>query len=169
MEGLQYDRKKAVAYAHEWAYKRNPQYFDFSDIGGDCTNFASQCVLAGAGIMNYTPVYGWFYRSTNDRTASWTGVEYFYSFMTRNLDGPGPYMEEVPLKAILPGDIIQLKFDGDVFQHCPVVVSVGRNPSPHNILLAAHTFDSDNRPLSSYQYTQLRPLRVAGIRKQLPK
>ena len=74
MINMQYDRNAAVNYAKNWAYRRNPQYFDFSDIGGDCTNFASQCLYAGAGIMNYTPVFGWFYISTNNRTPSWTGV-----------------------------------------------------------------------------------------------
>ena len=37
-----YNRELAVAYAHRWAYGRNPEFFDFQGIGGDCTNFASQ-------------------------------------------------------------------------------------------------------------------------------
>ena len=40
---LPYNRRAAVAYAHKWAYSRNPAFYDFSEIGGDCTNFASQC------------------------------------------------------------------------------------------------------------------------------
>jgi hypothetical protein len=69
-----YDRESAVAYARRWALGRNSAFYDFEYIGGDCTNFASQCIYAGAGIMNYTPETGWFYRSASDRTASWTGV-----------------------------------------------------------------------------------------------
>ena len=42
-----YNRELAVAYAHRWAYGRNPEYFDFQGIGGDCTNFASQCIYGG--------------------------------------------------------------------------------------------------------------------------
>ena len=34
-ELLPYNREAAVAYAHTWAYRRNPAYFDFSGIGGD--------------------------------------------------------------------------------------------------------------------------------------
>ncbi len=34
-----YDREKAVAYAREWAFSRNPEYYIFDEIGGDCTNF----------------------------------------------------------------------------------------------------------------------------------
>ena len=75
MEELNYNRQAAVSYARKWAFRRNPNYYDFENLGGDCTNFASQCIYAGAGVMNYTPVFGWFYKSANDRTASWTGVE----------------------------------------------------------------------------------------------
>jgi hypothetical protein len=57
-----YDRRAAVEYAHRWAYGRNPRYYDFEKLGGDCTNFASQCLYAGSGVMNYTPQLGWYYR-----------------------------------------------------------------------------------------------------------
>ena len=60
MQLLSYDREAAVAYARRFALSRNPAYYDFSDLGGDCTNFASQCIYAGAGIMNYTPTFGWY-------------------------------------------------------------------------------------------------------------
>ena len=65
-----YDRAKAVAYAHEWAYGRNPRFYDFSNIGGDCTNFASQCLYAGSGVMNYSPTNGWYYINLNSRSPS---------------------------------------------------------------------------------------------------
>ena len=52
----EYDRGSAVSYAHRWAYDRNPAFYDFSPLGGDCTNYASQCLLAGAGVMNETPL-----------------------------------------------------------------------------------------------------------------
>lgn len=84
-----YDEAAAVAYAKRWALLRNPAYLDFHGLGGDCTNFVSQCLYAGAGVMNRTPVYGWYYLTGNNRTASWTGVEYLYRFLTAN-KGPGP-------------------------------------------------------------------------------
>ena len=75
MKIIDYDRDKSVAYAKKWAYGRNPKFYAFSNLGGDCTNFASQCIYAGAGVMNYTPTFGWYYKNLNDRTPSWTGVE----------------------------------------------------------------------------------------------
>ena len=65
---MEYNRENAVAYAKKWAYGRNPKYYDFSDLGGDCTNFASQCIYAGSGVMNYTPTYGWYYISVQELT-----------------------------------------------------------------------------------------------------
>ena len=79
-----YDRQAAVAYAHAWAYGRNPAFYDYERIGGDCTNFASQCVYAGSGVMNFTPTYGWFYIDANNKAPALTGVEFFYNFMTRS-------------------------------------------------------------------------------------
>ena len=76
-----YNRAAAVEYARRWAFGRNPAYYDFNNIGGDCTNFASQCIYAGAKIMNFTPTFGWYYKSLNDRTPSWTGVQYLYNFL----------------------------------------------------------------------------------------
>ena len=43
---IPYNRRSAVEYAHTWAYGRNPAYFDYQRLGGDCTNFASQCLYA---------------------------------------------------------------------------------------------------------------------------
>lgn len=71
MHEIPYNRFAAVAYARTWATSRNPAYYNFEEIGGDCTNFASQCIYAGARIMNYTPTFGWYYRSSYDRSPSW--------------------------------------------------------------------------------------------------
>lgn len=56
MKEVAYDRQAAVSYARRWALDRNPAFYDFDRIGGDCTNFTSQSIHAGSKIMNYTPV-----------------------------------------------------------------------------------------------------------------
>lgn len=160
MDILNYDRAAAVAYARKWAFGRNPKFYDFSKIGGDCTNFASQCIYAGAGVMNFTPTFGWYYKSVNDRTPSWTGVEYLYNFLTAN-DGAGPFAEEVSPDKLEIGDVVQLgKATGD-FYHSPVVVGFRRG----QILIAAHSYDAYNRPLSSYSYEKVRGIHILGVRK----
>lgn len=154
-----YSPAEAVAYARRWALSRNPQYYDFEDIGGDCTNFASQCVYAGAGVMNFTPVTGWFYHTANDRTASWTGVEFFRDFLVTNA-GPGPYAVEVPRSDALPGDIVQLGTSDGHFYHSPVIVE-----TRPRILVCAHTLDALDRPLDTYVYARARFLHIAGVRR----
>lgn len=157
-----YDRAAAVSYAHRWAFGRNPDFYDFSDLGGDCTNFASQCIFAGAKVMNYTPTFGWYYISPDDRTPSWTGVNQLYDFLISNR-GAGPQGRVVPLRQIDNGDIIQLNFGYDErFDHSPVVVDRGRG-TPDTILVAAHSTDSDNRPLSTYNYARLRPIHIYNV------
>ena len=88
---IPYDRFAGVSYAHRWAYERNPKYMNFDELGGDCTNFASQCLYAGAGVMNFTPTFGWYYNSGKDRAPAWTGVPYFFNFLTRKQKTPGPF------------------------------------------------------------------------------
>ena len=161
-----YVRGKAVAYAHRWAFGRNPAYYDYENLGGDCTNFASQCLYAGSGVMNFTPTFGWYYLNSNQKAPAWTGVPYLYRFLIRkNLKktAPGPIGEKCAIEDLLPGDLVQLSFDGESFHHCPVVVAAHSPASPENILLAAHSYDADNRPLSSYVYQDVRFLHIVGV------
>lgn len=159
-----YDRAAAVAYAHRWAYSRNPDYYNFDEIGGDCTSFASQCLYAGAGVMNFTPTFGWYYRNIRDRAPAWTGVPYFYNFLTRTAASRGPFAVQAPLEQAQPGDFVQLRFASDApFTHTPVVVAV-LGQTPQEILVAAHSLDSDFRPLSTYPYEALRLIHILGVR-----
>jgi len=157
-----YDRENAVSYAHTWAFGRNPQYYDFELLGGDCTNFASQVLYAGAGIMNPSPAFGWYYYSLNRRSPSWTGVEFLYRFLVNNR-GVGPVAMETDVSHVEPGDITQLSFNGIVFGHSPVIVSIGEIPSPSNILVAAHTLNADYYPLSNFSYVRVRYLHITHV------
>lgn len=145
-----YNRAAAIAYAHRWAFGRNPVYLNFDSIGGDCTNFASQCLYAGAGIMNYEKTFGWYYINASNRTPSWTGVPYFYNFMTRTKKSPGPAAIDTDLDSCEPGDFVQLNF-GSGFAHTPVIVKITHPAQWETTLVAAHTYDTDYRPLSTYE------------------
>lgn len=158
MREIPYNRDATVVYARRWAMSRNPAYYDFEKIGGDCTNFASQCIYAGAQVMNYTPVMGWYYRSSYDRTPSWSGVEYLYNFLINN-KSVGPYARAVSENEVMPGDVVQLGTSSGNFYHSPIITST--NPV---ILVAAHTFDAIDRPLSSYLYDTARFLHIEGVR-----
>ena len=158
-----YRREEAAAYARYWAYGRNPDFYDYERIGGDCTNFASQCIYAGIGVMNYTPTFGWYYISADDKAPAWTGVVFLHNFLVRPEPSPGPVREVTQeLEKAEPGDVIQLIFEGNVFQHSPVVINTDGSGNPSGIQVAAHSYDANCRPLSSYLYQQYRVLHILG-------
>lgn len=160
MRLLPYDRNSAVNYAKKWALKRNPAYYDFESIGGDCTNFVSQCIYAGSKVMNFTKDIGWYYSDINNRAAAWTSVEYLYSFLTSN-SGAGPFGISVTKSQLKKGDIIQLgTFYGD-FYHS-LIVSDFYNHIP---IVCAHTFDALNKPLNEYFYETVRYIHIENVRK----
>ena len=163
MELQPYRREEAAAYARHWAYGRNPEFYDYERIGGDCTNFASQCIYAGTGVMNYTPTFGWYYIDEDNIAPAWTGVEYLHNFLIRSEISPGPICTVTQdLTVAEPGDVIQLIFEGDVFQHSPVVIATDGSGLPSGIQVAAHSYDADCRPLDSYTYQQYRVLHILG-------
>lgn len=167
MPSFSYDREAAVRYAHTWAYRRNPRYYNFDDIGGDCTNFTSQCIYAGAGVMNYTPVYGWYYIDSWSRSPSWSGVPYLFNFMVGN-GGPGPFAIPTTIDGVQPGDFCQLGHADGTFFHSPFIVSVGSPATPDNVFVATHTDDQDYYALSNYngEYDMIRYIHILGVRYQ---
>lgn len=160
-----YDRESAVKYAHRYALGRNSKYYDFSKVGGDCTNFISQCIFSGSKIMNYQYPLGWYYKNVNDRAPAWTGVQELYNFLTSNKN-EGPFASECNISELMQGDIVQLKFQGNPkFSHSLMIVAIFGSPSHSTILTATHTEDSDNRPIDSYTFEKIRYLHIDGVRK----
>ena len=162
---ISFDRERAVEYARRWALDRNPEYYNFEDIGGDCTNYISQILLAGGCKMDKTPIYGWYYNNANDKSPSWTGVEQLYSYLMREKDR-GIIAAEIDLHEVEAGDIAQLSFNGKNFQHTPFIISVKRSQSGEvaygGIKICAHSYDSDDRALDSYQWRKIRFIRILG-------
>lgn len=123
MREVQYDRQKVVQYAEKWAFLRNPKYYNFDPLGGDCTSFASQCLYAGSNTMNYTKDMGWYYVDGNNKSPSWSGVEFLYQFLINN-KSVGPYGKNAKREEMKLGDIAQLSFDGQKFEHTLVIVNI---------------------------------------------
>ena len=164
MKEIIYNREKVVEYAKKWAYDRNPQYYDFDNVGGDCTSFASQCIYAGAKIMNYSKQNGWYYISGNNKSPSWSGVEFLYNFLTQN-KSVGPYGYQVEQNKIELGDIAQLSFDGNKFSHSLVIVKIQDKTDLNQIFISSHTFDSFNKRISEYNFEKIRFIHIDKVRK----
>ena len=156
---MTYDRMKAVRYAKQWWNKRNPRFYNFDQIGGDCTNFISQCLYYGGIEMNYGK-YGWFYSSLSNRAPSWTGVDEFYSFLITNNSNYGAKAKEVSIDKIEIGDIIQLDQRGGSFNHTLLVTNIKEDPTLDNIFIACHSADAYNKSLSEYRYKRIRFLKI---------
>jgi hypothetical protein len=160
-----YQRERAVAYARRWAFDRNRLFYDFAGVGGDCTNFVSQCVLAGSCVMNFTPDFGWYYRTVSDRAPAWSGVDAFWSFFTGAPDfasvngGIGPFGREAASQELELGDVVQLGREDGSYYHTLLVT--GRRGE--ELLVAAHTNDALDRPLSSYRAARKRFLHIRGV------
>lgn len=157
-----YQREKTLEYARKWAFARNPKYYNFDPVGGDCTSFISQCIYEGSEIMNYNK-YGWYYRSGNDKSASWSGVEYLHKFLTQN-KGVGPYGEEVGIQFIQKGDIAQLSFDGNTFGHSLLIIQTDSSHDINKTLIATHTQDAYGRSIGSYTFQKIRFIHIKGVR-----
>lgn len=158
MKIKEYQRDKVLQYAEKWAYGRNPKYYNYDSIGGDCTNFASQCIYAGSGIMNYTKDTGWYYNNANNKAPAWTGVGFLYEFLINN-KGVGPFGKNTSREELEIGDLIQLSFNGTTFGHTLVVVK-----NELDTLVATHTFDSFARNLNTYSYNNIRFIHIDGVR-----
>ena len=160
LEVIRLDATAAVRYAEIWAFGRNPTYADFDGMGGDCTNFISQCIHAAGAPMNLTRDVGWYYRSLNDRAAAWTGVAFFYRFIVGNR-GVGPFGQEIGIGETQVGDVIQLG-DETGFYHSLLVTDL-IDGQPY---VSAHTSDVFDRPLYSYIFDRIRVIAVRYARRE---
>lgn len=147
-----YDREKAVAYAKSWWNKRNPEFYNFDSLGGDCTNFISQCLFYGGYKMKVDISNGWFYKSLNYRSPSFTGVNEMYQFLLKNKDEKYIRAKIVSLNEIEVGDLIQIRQNSSMFTHTLLVTKID-NYSPlsfQNVYVSTHTYDCFDRKLSTY-------------------
>ena len=142
-----YDREAAIAYAYQYAKKRNPEYADFQN---NCTNYISQILVAGGKQMDesippkedervvyHSAKTGWFSASmatepdrwreisvstpfcrTGDFVEYWTKVRGMeLSCYKNNIVG----LKEL-YKEATPGDVIVLYHEGKVLHLCFLVV-----------------------------------------------
>lgn len=159
-----YIRENAVAYARKYAFSQNSLFPNFAGIGGNCTNFVSQAIYAGGCVMNYTPTFGWYYISLDERSPSWSGVEYFYNFIIENA-GVGPFGRVATSDELELGDVIQLAKNDEGYYHTLLVVGF----DGEDLLVAAQTDNAYARPLSTYNYDYARFLKILGIRFDAPE
>jgi len=154
-----YSRERAVLYARNYWNKRNPKFYNFDKIGGDCTNFVSQCLFYGGFDMKFT-TNGWFYSSINLRSPAWSGVNEFCDFLITNISEDSPKGRIVSLSDIEVGDVIQLDLGRGFFHHNTIVTNINGEKNFNNILIACHTADAFDKPLSDYNIKKTRCIKI---------
>jgi hypothetical protein len=159
MKNIIYDRAKALAYAEKWALSCNPAYYSFSGLGGDCTNFISQCIYAGCGVMNYTPTSGWYYISLNKRSPAWTRCGFLQSFLISNKSA-GPFGSAADIKSVIPAT----SYSSET-QAAASITVCSLSPSPALKYTSQLTATTLHAPLSSYIYENIRYIHIQGARK----
>ena len=87
-----YDVSKVTEYIKEYWEDYNEDYPRYSNYGGDCANFVSQCLAAGGMQMvgtNYANFNNWFCRTSDTEqfskvSSTWRGAEAFCNYWTKN-------------------------------------------------------------------------------------
>ncbi|MBI4908184.1 MAG: amidase domain-containing protein [Acidobacteria bacterium] len=156
-----YDRAKAVEYALYWAIRRNADFPDYSGAGGggDCTNFVSQCMLAGGWTMNpQVPNLKRHHYTTASSTSrhgsqnwwcdgyssavNWAVADAFAKYLVNS--GRGTV---VTRNALARGDIAGVKGPDGRFLHLLLVTHVIARNTPTaeghrtNVYVASHSRD----------------------------
>ena len=158
-----YNRIGAVIYAHQWALAprpyNSPPYTDYTDAGGDCTNFVNQAIHDGGNAQmvfggthgtNGDGQLGWYFYSSLDHATAWNYVTPLMEFITQYwVWSAGPEGCEVSVTGLQVGDLIQYDWEGtgNLWDHSVIVVNIVNDGSgvmtPY---IASHTPDLDNYP-----------------------
>lgn len=143
-----YSRVDAVGYATKYALKPNPnyKYFSLTNTGGDCSNFLSQCLRAGGGIMSSD----WWYRhsshpNTNYDTwaLAWAVAHSLYWCLkvnagTNTSSIKGIEVNNVNLLEL--GDLIFYEDSGGKIFHSAIVTYI----SNYEVLISQHSYEALN-------------------------
>ena len=135
-----YNREEAVAYAMKWWNQHNPLFPIFSV---DCTNFVSQCLLAGGLEMWGAPNkgVGWWSEKEN-WSFSWSVAHSLYWYLLSNPTKVNAVLVE-DAKDLYVGDVICYDFQSNNrWDHTTIVVDKDQAGMP---LVNAHTDNSIRR------------------------
>lgn len=162
----EYDWNAAVNYARGWAYGFNPSYPNFDKSGGDCTNFVSQAIYAGAPAMNFDSRW---YISSVIYGKPWTCVGDFWNFIINNR-GAGPVsVDNTKYLDICMGDPVQLwNNSAGGYTHTVIVTANdgqgGLAFSSHTVARRDYSFDSLYAK-GIYNYDRERTAHILGYNK----
>ena len=164
-----YDRESAVAYLDQYYHQRNSEWFNYSDTGGNCQNYASQALLAGGIPMDFYGEQQWKCygdytydpdvdesETANGRSKSWVNVGYFYDYVLNNY-GTGLVAEITSnLNEAQIGDIIIV--GNEDLAHTVMISKI----IDGNIFVNSNSIDMKDYPIDAYNYTKVILIKIIG-------
>lgn len=141
-----YSRTAAAEYAKRYALVPNRKYIYFGvqeKIGGDCTNFVSQCLYAGGIPLSYSIKNPWWYNPNNSKicSLSWSVAHSLYWYLAMNnrkkLKG-AKGQETNNISDLELGDLIFYENKGIIF-HSAIITGFKTIP-----LVSQHSVDALN-------------------------
>lgn len=131
-----YSGQAAANYAREHWNDPNPNWCDYTYNGGDCTNFVSQCLLAGGWTQKTGSGYcqddAWFHKgvghcwntsTVRNYSCSWTQAKDLYRYLSYVSNATLVWMgNQTPYARI--GDIIQIKGSNSEMVHSTIVTKI---------------------------------------------
>ena len=157
-----YSLSQTALYAYHYALSRNSSYADFTNNGGDCTNFISQAIKYGGLNMHYgTPLTNtcWYYTTSTDRSSSWTSANLFRQYIFGNNSHINA--TNATWSNIKVGELIQKMSNGSATHSMIVTGQVVSGNTRTDLLVSAHTTDRRNASLAMYysgtkKYTHIK-------------
>lgn len=151
----EYYREEAVAYAMQYVGARNSEWPDYTGHGGNCQNYASQCLLAGGIPMDITGEAVW----------KWYGSE-VAAFISYAIDNTGNgLVAEVDAAYYKrePGDLIHMGTE-EGWRHTVMITGVIRNEKGEvlDYLVHSNTADIKEFPASLYGYPKQMLTKIYG-------
>lgn len=153
-----YNPYSAIEYADQYATYYNNNYKDYTDYGGDCTNYVSQCLYSGGVSMNNTGSQssGWWYNKSPNPVASysWTAAPNNFNYFSALHSS---YSNISSNSYIIPGNPVYYDWqnaddkDSDI-DHATICVGYNSSGTP---LINSHTLDYYHTPWN-YGYTNTR-------------
>ncbi|MGI6358177.1 MAG: amidase domain-containing protein [Bacillota bacterium] len=180
LQTVTYDRRAAVRYALRHYNRPNPDYanMDALGAGGDCTNFTSQCLLAGGMQMDYRRTgqeTEWWYRRLGSDpldeqhddwwSCTWSLPENQWNYLVANQGRTADLLDNPSLARLLDlADLVFYDYHGQGrFTHGAIVTAKSRSRIPY----VTYRTLLPRRPVRNVHW-QLRfrgrPYRIFGVR-----
>lgn len=158
-----YDVDSAISYLYAYCDERNPYWYAYDAVGGNCMNFGSQVLLAGGIPRDEQGSAKWYWDNKNELALSWINVGRFYEYCRDN-SGYGLVADtEASYYTGEIGDVVIVGFDED-HRHTTLISGIVRDDAGNVVdyLITCNTTNYRDFPVSAYYYTFHRLIKIFG-------